>query len=79
MEVKPPRKLHGGKEHDRQTKDVTLSNHVDYIHYNPVKHGIVSKPEEWEHGSFRKARENGWYPDGWVYVEPENCKGLEVE
>jgi putative transposase len=54
-------------------------NHVDYIHYNPVKHGIVSKPEEWEHGSFRKAKENGWYPEGWGYVEPENCKGLEVE
>ena len=22
-------------------------NHFDYIHYNPVKHGLVPKPEDW--------------------------------
>jgi putative transposase len=53
--------------------------HVDYIHYNPVKHGMVSKPEDWEHGSFRKAKANGWYPDGWGCSEPESCRNMELE
>ena len=24
-----------------------LHNHFDYIHYNPVKHGFVQRPEDW--------------------------------
>ena len=27
---------------------------VHYIHYNPVKHGFVEKPEEWGFSSYRK-------------------------
>jgi hypothetical protein len=26
--------------------------HVDYVHYNPVKHGYVSRPEDWPWSSF---------------------------
>ncbi len=54
-------------------------NHLDYIHYNPVKHGFVSKPEDWEHGSYRKAKAHGWYPDGWGQSEPECCKNMNIE
>ena len=28
-----------------------LSFYVDYIHYNPVKHGYVRSPNEWEFSS----------------------------
>ncbi|WP_300672755.1 transposase [Desulfoluna sp.] len=38
--------------------------HVDYIHYNPVKHGYVSKPEDWEYSSFQQAVRKGWYESG---------------
>ncbi len=27
---------------------------LNYIWYNPVKHGYVSEPQEWEYGSFRQ-------------------------
>jgi putative transposase len=27
-------------------------NHLDYIHYNPVKHGLVQSPKEWLFSSF---------------------------
>ena len=27
---------------------------VEYIHYNPVKHGIVNAPREWKYSSFQK-------------------------
>lgn len=29
-----------------------FENHLHYIHYNPVKHGLVGKPEDWPHSSF---------------------------
>ena len=34
--------------------DEDFAKHVDYIHYNPVKHGFVSSPLEWKHSSFHK-------------------------
>lgn len=38
--------------------------YVDYIHYNPVKHGLAKKPEDWKYGSFHQAVRKGWYePD----------------
>ena len=39
--------------------------HVEYIHYNPVRHGIVGSPIEWEHSSFRKYVVDGVYPPDW--------------
>jgi hypothetical protein len=40
-------------------------NHFHYIHYNPVKHGYVSKPEEYPHTSFHEYVQRGWYEIGW--------------
>ncbi|MBI4715092.1 MAG: transposase [Nitrospirae bacterium] len=28
--------------------------HVEYIHYNPVKHGLVASPKNWPHSSFHR-------------------------
>ncbi len=44
--------------------------HVDYIHFNPVKHGLVHAPEDWPYSSFPRAVENGWYRTGWGRTEP---------
>lgn len=30
-----------------------LNNHINYIHYNPVKHGYVKSVKDWEFSSFR--------------------------
>ena len=40
--------------------------HVDYIHYNPVKHGYVSVPCEWRYSSFSRAVALGWYDKNWA-------------
>jgi len=40
--------------------------HVDYIHYNPVKHGHVRAPHEWPHSSFARWVERGMYPANWA-------------
>jgi putative transposase len=48
-----------------------FARHLDYIHYNPVKHRAVSKPEDWLHSSFLAWKERGIYEDEWGWVEPE--------
>ena len=45
--------------------DKDLSNHVDYIHYNPVKHGLVERPADWRYSSFGKWVEHGHYTPDW--------------
>ncbi|MCX6647465.1 MAG: transposase [bacterium] len=38
---------------------------VDYIHYNPVKHGLVSAPALWEHSSIHSYIRKGYIPPDW--------------
>jgi putative transposase len=38
---------------------------VEYIHFNPVKHGIVSAPRDWKYSSFHKYVERGIYTPDW--------------
>jgi len=42
-----------------------LHRHLDYIHYNPVKHGWVARPEDWPHSSFLHWKNRGAYPEQW--------------
>src|SRR3989337_1380530 len=42
-----------------------FNRHCDYIHYNPVKHGLVNSPSEWKHSSFGKFVERGLYSQDW--------------
>ena len=42
-----------------------LSRHVDYIHFNPVKHGLVSRPCDWPHSSFHRYVARGFLPLDW--------------
>jgi putative transposase len=53
--------------------------HVDYIHYNPVKHGYVAHPIDWIHSSFSRMVEVGFYPRDWGCGEPEHLKGMDLE
>ncbi|HBH88914.1 transposase [Ponticaulis sp.] len=39
--------------------DADLGAHMDYIHWNPVKHGYVADPSDWPHSSWHR------YKDGW--------------
>jgi putative transposase len=45
--------------------DTDFRNHVEYIHYNPVKHGFISAPAEWRYSSFRRYVEQGLYEREW--------------
>jgi putative transposase len=51
---------------EHQLRDETdLSHHLDYIHFNPVKHGHVLSPSEWPYSSFGKFVRLGHYPADW--------------
>ena len=40
--------------------------HVDYIHYNPVKHGLVAHAEDWPFSSLHGYIRQGVLPAGWA-------------
>ncbi|WP_077731720.1 transposase [Methylocaldum sp. 14B] len=45
--------------------------HLDYIHFNPVKHGYVQSPKDWPYSSFHRWVERGVYPADWASISPD--------
>jgi putative transposase len=43
--------------------------HIGYVHFNPVKHGLVGNAEDWRFSSFRRAVARGDYPADWGGVD----------
>ncbi|MFC3816766.1 transposase [Lysobacter sp. GCM10012299] len=55
--------------------EADLSAHVDYVHINPMKHGLVSRVCEWPHSSFHQYVRRGELPEDWAGVT-EFAKGF---
>jgi putative transposase len=51
-------------EHAIRNED-DLERHIDYIHFNPVKHGHVSRVADWPHSSFHRYVEQGLLKLDW--------------
>ena len=49
--------------------EAELHAYIDYIHRNPVKHGLATKPEDWRQSSFRAYLQRGMYTPGWGRVD----------
>jgi putative transposase len=45
--------------------EIDFQHHVDYIHYNPVKHGLAASPKDWLYSSFHQFVEAGFYSEDW--------------
>ena len=41
------------------------ARHMDYVHFNPVKHGYVSVVGQWPHSTFHRSVKAGAYPRDW--------------
>ncbi len=55
-------------------------NHLcDYIHYNPVKHGLVRSPADWPHSTFRKFVAKGLYPQDWGLTVTKELSEMFLE
>ena len=45
--------------------EVDFIKHVEYIHFNPVKHGLVKSPIDWPYSSFHRYVKQGTYDSDW--------------
>jgi putative transposase len=45
--------------------ETDFERHVDYIHFNPVKHGLVKRVRDWPHSSFHRYVRLGVLPQDW--------------
>ena len=42
-----------------------LNNQINYIHYNPVKHGYVESVRDWKYSTFHKYVQSNLYDITW--------------
>jgi putative transposase len=62
----------------RDARDFT--SHMDYVHFNPVKHGLVQAAADWPFSSFHLAVARGLYAVDWCAgVEPAGEWGERAE
>ena len=45
--------------------ELDFKHHFDYVHYNPVKHGLVTQVSHWPYSTFHRAVQQGIYPHRW--------------
>jgi len=56
-----------------------MARHMDYIHYNPVKHGLSASAAAWPHSSFARHVRNGLYAPMWGSSMPANVRDMDIE
>jgi len=54
-------------EHRIRDED-DFRRHIDYIHWNPLKHGNVQRVADWPHSTFHRYVAQGVYPMDWAGV-----------
>ena len=52
-----------------------FANHVDYIHYNPVKHGYVERASDWKYSSIHRYIKAGVLDADWGFGEAVSRSG----
>jgi putative transposase len=57
--------------------ELDLQRHLDYIHWNPVKHGYVNRVIDWPYSTFHRYVPQGIYPDDWGGVKDEEHRDLK--
>jgi len=43
-----------------------FERHADYIHYNPVKHGLAAYVSQWPYSTYHRYVADGTYPADWA-------------
>jgi putative transposase len=52
--------------------DADYARHVEYCYFNPVKHGLVRRVQDWPHSSFHRDVRRGMFPLDWAgEITPE--------
>ena len=56
--------------------DADFERHVDYIHFNPVKHGHATSAVQWPYSSIHRYIRKGLLPQDWSgHRTPDQCAG----
>lgn len=58
--------------------DADLGRHVDYVHFDAVRHGVAACAADHPYSSFRDWRERGAYAADWGRAEPATIRGLDL-
>lgn len=56
-----------------------FKGHFDYIHYNPVKHRIVQRPEDFRQSSYQHWLKKGYYQIGWGHTMLKDLEEMTLE
>jgi putative transposase len=56
--------------------DGDFARHVNYIHFNPVKHGLVTRVRDWPYSSFRLYVRRGLLTEDWAGAVDEGGMGF---
>jgi putative transposase len=57
---------------EHQIRDeMDFTRHVDYIHYNPVKHGLCARVSGWRYSTFHRYVAAGVYPEDWCGIDQD--------
>jgi putative transposase len=56
--------------------DSDYERHMDYLHWNPVKHGYVRQVADWPFSSFHRLVAQGIYPPDWGGTAIEETKTI---
>lgn len=54
----------GSREHLIRDEDDSQA-HMDHVHFNPAKHGLVTRVVDWPYSTFRRLVEQGVHPTDW--------------
>jgi putative transposase len=56
-----------------------FARHLDYVHFNPVKHGLVRSAGDHRWSSFSEWVKRDVYPEDWGAIESDRIKGMDLE
>jgi putative transposase len=56
--------------------DEDFARHIDYIHFNPVKHGHAADASAWPYSSFQRMVRLGYYPQDWADRREYEATGI---
>lgn len=66
--------------HDHIIRDSgDFQKHLDYVHYNPVKHGYVDMPVQYRWSSFHAWVDRAVYHADWGAAAPAHLEGMNPE
>ena len=57
--------------------DEDFAGHFDYVHYNPVKHGLAASPRDWRWSTFHRHVASGIYTPDWAAEPQRKTVGAE--